>query len=173
MQTETDRLRLRPFTTADLDDLVRLFGDPDVMRYIGKGVRSAEETEASLKRTIDYWSQRGFGMWAVHEKDSGRFVGRCGLQPLADTEDVELGYAYHRAFWGLGLATEASVAALRFGFETLALPRVVAIARPENVASWHVMKKLGMTHERTAPSPYEGTEVVWYGLSRADYERGR
>jgi ribosomal-protein-alanine N-acetyltransferase len=171
MQTETARLSLRPFTADDLDDLVGLFGDPDVMLHIGKGVRSRAETKESLDRTMGYWSRLGLGMWAVHEKDTGRFVGRCGLQPLADSGDVELGYAYHRAFWGRGLATEGSVAALRFGFETLALPRIVAIARPENTASWRVMEKLGMTREQTGPSPYDRSVVVWYGLSRADYEK--
>ena len=169
MQTETARLRLRPFTADDLDDLVQLYADAEVMRYIGKGVRSREETRVSLDRTIGYWRDRGFGMWAVHEKESGGFVGRCGLQPLADTVVVELGYSHHRKFWGRGLATEASLAAIRFAFTTLELPRVVGIVRPQNRASCHVLEKVGMKIERTGPSPYDGSEVVWYVLSRSNY----
>jgi RimJ/RimL family protein N-acetyltransferase len=173
MQTETARLSLRPLARGDFENLCRLYADPDVMRYIGKGVRSAEETEQGLQRMMGHWSRLGYGMWAVHEKATGAFVGRCGLHPLADTGEIELGYTFHRAFWGRGLATEASAAALRFGFETHALPRIVAIARPANVASWRVMEKLGMTFERQGPSPYEGSEVVWYALSRADYKPAR
>jgi ribosomal-protein-alanine N-acetyltransferase len=171
MQTETARLRLRPFARGDFGDLCQLFADPDVMRYIGKGVRSAAETEETLFRMTAHWLQLRYGMWAVHEKATGAFVGRCGLQPLADKEEVELGYTFHRAFWGRGLATEASHAALRFGFGSHGLFRIVAIARPENLASWRVMEKLGMTFERKGPSPYDGSEVVWYALWRGDYEK--
>ena len=169
MQTETARLRLRPFARGDFGDLCQLYSDPDVMRYAG-GVHSAEDTEQRLQRMMGHWSQFGYGMWAVHDKDSGAFVGRCGLQHLADTGEIELGYTFHRRFWGRGLATEASVAALRFGFHAHVLQRIVAIARPENVASWRVMEKLGMKFERQGPSPYGGSEVVWYALSRTDYE---
>jgi ribosomal-protein-alanine N-acetyltransferase len=171
LQTETPRLRLRPFAAGDLDDLCGLFGDPEVMRYVGNGVRTREETEASLARMAGHWPRLGFGMWALHDKETGRFVGRCGLQPLADTPEVELGYTLHRAFWGRGLAAEASAAALRHGFETVGLPRVVAIALPENAASRRVMEKAGLAFERTAADPYGPREVVWYALSRADYAR--
>jgi RimJ/RimL family protein N-acetyltransferase len=173
MQTETAHLRLRPFTAADLDDLCRLFADPDVMRYIGKGVRDSAETKSTFDRMMSHWTQLGFGMWAVHDKESGRFVGRCGLHPLANTGEVELGYTFHREFWGRGLATEASREALRFGFESLRLERVVAIARTANVASRRVMEKVGMVYEQTGPSPYDGSEVAWYALSRAVYELTR
>ena len=146
MRIETPPLLLRPFAPADLDELLRLYSDPEVMRFIGKGVRSREETEAGLTRMAGQWPQLGFGMWALHEKETGKFVGRCGLQPLSDTGQVEVGYALHREFWGRGLTTEAATVALRFGFETIGLPRIVAIARAENVASRRVMEKLGMTY---------------------------
>jgi ribosomal-protein-alanine N-acetyltransferase len=171
METETARLRLRPFVPGDFEELFRLYSDPEVMRYIGQGVRTPEETEQGLNRGLGHWRDRGFGMWAAYDKASGKFVGRCGIQPLHDTGQVELGYALHQEFWGRGLATEASLAALRFGFHTIGLERIVAIARPENMASRHVMEKVGMTYERTGPSPYGLHDVVWYGLSRPDYER--
>lgn len=166
MQTETTRLRLRPFTPADFDDLFGLYSDPEVMRYIGHGVRSREETEQGMARTAGHWSGVGLGMWAVFEKDTGKFVGRCGLQPLAETSEIEVGYALHREFWGRGYATEGALAALRFGFETAGLARIVAIARPENAGSRRVLEKVGMAYERTYPSPYGLHEVVLYGLAR-------
>jgi ribosomal-protein-alanine N-acetyltransferase len=110
-------------------------------------------------------------MWAVHTKDDGRFVGRCGLQPMFDSREVELGYTFHREFWGQGLATEGSLAAIQHGFDNAGLSRIVAIARPENRASWRVMEKIGMTYERTAPSPYDRIDVVWYGISREGYRQ--
>ncbi len=170
MRIETARLRLRPFVPEDFDDLFRLYSDPEVMRYVGKGVRTREETEASLAKIMGHWSQLGFGLWAAHDKQSGSFVGRCGLQPLADTGEVELGYAFHREFWGRGLATEGSAAAVRFGFETLKLSRIVAIAVPHNCASRRVMEKVGMKFERTGPDPYGPSEVVWYSMTRLAFD---
>jgi ribosomal-protein-alanine N-acetyltransferase len=173
METETARLFLRPFTSQDLDTLCQLYSDPDVMRYIGKGVRNRDESEQSLSKMIAHWQSHGLGMWAAFHKPDGRFVGRCGLTPLADTEQIELGYTFHRDFWGQGLATEAARRSLQHGFETLGLSRIVAIARPANVASWRVMEKVGMTRERIGVSPYDDTEVVWYALARADHQRRR
>jgi ribosomal-protein-alanine N-acetyltransferase len=171
MQTETPRLRLRPFTAGDFDDLFALFTDPEVMRFVGNGVRTREETETSLARMAGQWPRHGFGMWALHEKDTGRFVGRCGLQPLPGTPEIELGYTLHRAFWGRGFATEAAAASVRHGFEAAGLSRIVAIARAENAASRRVMEKVGLTFERTGPDPYGSGDVVWYGLSRAGFDR--
>jgi ribosomal-protein-alanine N-acetyltransferase len=172
MQTETPRLRLRPFTLAGLDDLHQLFSDPEVMRHVGDGVFTRAQTEANLARMIGHWERLGFGMWALHDKQSGRFVGRCGIKPLGDTPEIELGYTLHREFWGRGLAAEAARASLRLGFEAAGLPRIVAIARPENLRSRRVMEKVGMRYERTGPDPYSpGREVVWYGLSLAEYHR--
>jgi RimJ/RimL family protein N-acetyltransferase len=170
LKTGTLRLSLRPFDLIDFDDLLQLYSDPEVMRLIGNGKpRTRDETEAWLTRMIAHWAQRGLGMWAVHEKSTGRFVGRCGLQALADTSEIELGYALHRAFWGQGLATEAAMAAIQFGFETIGLSRIVAIALPENLASRRVIEKTGLVFERIGPNPYGHREVAWYGLSRAAY----
>jgi ribosomal-protein-alanine N-acetyltransferase len=173
MQIETTRLRLRPLILSDYDDLYQLYSDGDVMRYIGKGVRDRQETEISLGKMMSHWAERGFGMWAVHLKENGSFVGRCGLQALAETGAVELGYTFHRAYWRRGLTTEAAAASLQFGFETIGLPRIVAIARPANVGSWKVMEKLGMKYERTGASPYDGSEVVWYGIARDEFRSRR
>src|SRR5271166_3840630 len=104
MQTETPRLLLRPFTPGDFDALYELYSDPEVMRYIGNGVKTREETAERLARMIGHWPKHGLGMWALHEKATGRFIGRCGLCPLADTTEIEVGYTLHREFWGRGLA---------------------------------------------------------------------
>ncbi|MFF3327309.1 GNAT family N-acetyltransferase [Streptomyces sp. NPDC002889] len=40
---------------------------------------------------------------------------------------VEVGWRLGRSYWGQGLATEAPVAAVRFGFEDRGLKRIVSI----------------------------------------------
>jgi ribosomal-protein-alanine N-acetyltransferase len=156
---------MRPFTPADLDDLCRLYADLEVMHYIG--VRNRDETKVALAAMVDHWGEHGFGVWALTERETGRFVGRCGLRRVAEVPDVELAYTLHKEFWGKGLAAEASRAAFRFGFETVGVDRIIAFAVPDNRASTRVMEKLGMRYEKRAP--WRGLEHVWYAISRAEY----
>ncbi len=72
-------------------------------------------------------------------------------------------------FWGQGYGSECAMAWLRFGFEKCGLERIVAVAHPENVGSWRIMEKCGMTYERN--EIHYGTECVFYGVSKSDFER--
>ena len=56
---------------------------------------------------------------------------------------------------------------MRYGFETHRFARIVAIAKPENAASIHVMEKLGMRHEKDAN--YYGIDVTQYAISRDEF----
>lgn len=90
-EIETPRLRLRQFTPNDFDHLCRLYSNPDLMRYIGKGIRTKNETQAALSSMIKHYEHE-FGMWAVIYKDDDTLIGRCGLCFLDNTLEVELGY---------------------------------------------------------------------------------
>lgn len=165
-EIETTRLRLRHFSLEDLDDLFRIYSKSEVMKYVGKGARTKDETQAALISMIKHW-EHGFGMWALLDKQSDQMIGRCGLCFLDNTPQVELGYALDKPYWNMGLATEASCASLKYGFEEVGLERIVAIAKPQNIASQRVMQKVGMKYEKNAY--YYNTDVVYYALSRADY----
>jgi RimJ/RimL family protein N-acetyltransferase len=161
---ETERLLLRPITDDDFDAVAALYGDADVMRFIGlRGPMTREQTKDRLAFMVDHWRQHGFGMWALRLKEGGEFVGRCGLRYMDNTTEIELGYTLAKAYWGKGLATEASRAVVRHTFEVLKLGRLVAIADPANTASVNVMKKLGMTFERTGH--FYGSDCVLYALA--------
>ena len=86
-------------------------------------------------------------MGAVIEKSSGRLIGIAGTQPLGTTGDLEVGWIFARDRWGLGYATEAGEACMRYVLETLARPRVVAIIDPDNEPSKRVAARLGMQYE--------------------------
>jgi ribosomal-protein-alanine N-acetyltransferase len=168
VELETARLRLRPFQLGDLEDLYRLYGDAEVMRYITNGQpRTREDTIAALARMMGHWPRLGLGMWALFDRADGRFIGRCGLQPLGDSTETELGYTLLKEFWGRGIATETARLALRHGFETCGLERIIAIAHPANGASRRVIEKVGFRYEKTGP--FKDQEVVWYGFSRDEY----
>jgi ribosomal-protein-alanine N-acetyltransferase len=165
---ETERLRLRAFTPADLDDLQLVFGDTQVMKYISGGTpRSREETEIGLGRTIEGWQRRGFGFWAVTFKDDDKLIGYCGLVFLEDTTEVEVAYGFRRSHWGKGFATEAARACLRWGFEELKLERIVAVVNHGNVDSQRVLEKLGMTYRRDVH--HFDADLMYYDISSADY----
>ena len=166
---ETARLRLRQFAPTDFEELLALRSDPDVMRFIGSGGPHDEgQVRASLDKHLRRWEEHGFGMWAVEFKDEGALVGWCGLVYLEDGEEVEVGYGFSKAHWGKGLATEAARASLRYGFETLGLERIVAVAQPENVASRRVMEKIGMKYVRK--DFFYGTDVVYYCITRSEFQ---
>jgi len=163
---ETARLRLRMFRPADLDDLAALLADPEVMKYVADGKpASREETRKALDSIIQHWRRHGFGRWAVEDKGTLEFVGFGGLRSLFGMPEVV--YHFATQHWGKGLATEMGRASLRYGFETHHFARIVAIAKPENLASIHVMEKLGMRYEKDAN--YYGIHVAQYGTSREEF----
>ena len=166
-EIETARLYLRQFTPDDLDDLYRIYSDPETMKYLG-GVRTREATETAINTMIKSWEENNFGMWALVHKIDRKMIGRCGLRFLEKTPEVQLGYALDKVYWNQGLATEASLASLNYGFQILNLERIVAITLPENITSQRVMQKVGMKYEKNAH--FYGTDVGYYSISGKNYQ---
>src|ERR1700689_1743727 len=179
---ETDRLVLRRFTLADVDNLVNLDADPDVMRFVTGGIpTSREEIEHEfLPAFLGYYERyEGFGFWAAIEKATGEFLGWFHFRPDENCApgEVVLGYRLRKSAWGKGYATEGSRALIRKGFTEFGVQRVVAEAMAVNTASRRVMEKAGLTLVRTFrqpwPGPIEGREFgdVEYALDKADWQR--
>ncbi|AEV84740.1 acetyltransferase [Actinoplanes sp. SE50] len=149
---ETARLTLREWRDEDLDPLAAMNADPEVMRYILDGeVRDRDQSAAGLQKMIRDWRQQGFGLFAVQVRDTGALIGWAGLAVPTFLPEVlpavEIGWRLSRAAWGHGFATEAATAALRFGFDTIGLDRLISIRHVENVRSARVMAKLGLLQE--------------------------
>jgi len=135
------------------------------MRYIGDGTPWPEERSRQfVERQIGLYREQAFCLWKLLPKQGSGLIGFGGLQPLAGTPDIEIGWWLARAWWGRGLATEAARAALGDGFARVGLGRIVAIAQPANTASIRIMLKLGMRYERmTEP---RGIPVALYSVTR-------
>jgi RimJ/RimL family protein N-acetyltransferase len=179
---ETDRLVLRQFTAADLDNLVELDSDPDVMRYItgGRPTPREEVRDEVLPAFLAYYERfAGYGFWAAVEKATGQFLGWFHLRPPegANPDEPELGYRLLRSAWGKGYATEGSRALIRKAFTELGARRVYAETMAVNRGSWRVMEKVGMRLVRTFRQPWldriEGDEHgdVEYALTRAEWHQ--
>lgn len=145
---ETDRLMLRRLAVTDLDDLARLYADPEVRRYFPDGTLNREQTREELDWVIEvYYGRYGYGLWATILKDTRAFIGRCGLLPweIGGRTEVEVAYLLDRSHWGRGLATEAARAIVAYAFTTLPVERLICMFDPENTASRRVAAKAGMT----------------------------
>jgi ribosomal-protein-alanine N-acetyltransferase len=90
------------------------------------------------------------GLWATLHKETGKFIGRCGLLPwnIDGQTEVEVAYTIARDFWGQGLGTEAAQAIMHYAFETLKLTRLICMIEPENKASLKVAIKIGFVFEK-------------------------
>lgn len=179
---ETDRLVLRRFTAADLDNLVELDSDPDVMRYITGGRPTPREQvrDEVLPAFLAYYERfAGYGFWAAVEKATGQFIGWFHLRPPegANPDEPELGYRLLRSAWGKGYATEGSRALIHKAFTEFGARRVYAETMAVNRGSWRVMEKAGMRLVRTFRQPWpdriEGDEHgdVEYALTRAEWHQ--
>ena len=167
---ETERVCLRPFTFDDLDAFAVICSDQDVMRYIGGGrPLSRDETQVRLNAIIEHHDKHGFGVWAAVDRSNSTLMGYCGLQFLDNTPEVEVGYRLAKRFWGMGLASEAAKASLRYGFKELSLGRIVAVVQPANIASQRVLEKIGLRYVKDAR--FYNSEVKYYALTREDYQR--
>lgn len=141
----TDRLQLVPFAPEHTDGLFVMNSNPEVMRYLGD-VQTLEDVEKNIARVQARWEKSGYGWWAVLLKGSDTVIGAACLQNLANRENaaLEIGWRLIPEFQGKGYATEAGRAAMDYGFETLGVDYLCAVANPENIASQKVMQRLGM-----------------------------
>lgn len=169
---ETERLLLRHLILDDLEELFALYSDPEIRKYFPEGILTHDETKEELE-----WHMNGhpehpeLGLWATIHKETGKFLGRCGLLPweIDSKLEVEIAYLLDKEFWGQGLASEAAKGILEYGFEKLNLTRLICLIDPQNVASQKVAKRIGMTLERSVEGiAGDNFPTLIYSISRQD-----
>lgn len=141
---QNQRLRLRELGEHDADFVLAQLNDPDFLAHIGdRGVRDLQQARDYLATgPMASYARHGFGLWGVELKASGELAGMCGLIQRDALPAPDLGYALLSAFRGLGLAREAARLSLDFGFEALAMPRILAIVTETNAASRRLLESL-------------------------------
>jgi RimJ/RimL family protein N-acetyltransferase len=139
----TARLSLLPPGPEQLPDLIRLKADEAVFGPMLHGVRTPARTKEELEDDIEFWLVRGYGTWSVFERETGAFLGLCGLMERPDGRGVALRFALWPECRGKGYAREAAAAALAFGHRA-GLKRIIAVARETNLSSRGVLTDIGM-----------------------------
>lgn len=172
----TKRLILRRLSNEDLPFLKLSLCDAETMYAYEHGF-SDEEAREWLQRQLDRYEKDNCGLWGVVLKDTGGFIGQCGItmQPLEDDTVPEIGYVFDRRFWGHGYATEAAAGCMEYGFGVMGVHELFSIIRDSNTLSANVAKRNGMTPRGTLVKHYYGTDMphtVW-SVTREEYERFR
>ena len=160
---ETERLIMRMWRDADFEEYAELCADPEVMRYLGGKVFDRTEAWRQMASMIGHWYLRGYGIWAVEEKKSGRLAGRIGCINPEGWPGFEVGWTLKREFWGKGYATEGARRALAYAFGELRQDHVISLIYPANAASIRVAERLGEKLE--GRTPLYGHDVLIYGIS--------
>src|SRR5262245_41062717 len=117
---ETERLRLRGHTAADIDASAAMWSDPGVTRFIGGKPSSREDSWGRLLRYVGHWVALGYGFWLIEEKATGQFIGEGGFGDFKRQIDKpfdapEQGWSLASAAQGKGYAFEAMNAAVKWG----------------------------------------------------------
>lgn len=179
IESETDRLKLRQWKKEDWPIFAKINADPVVMEYFPNTLCEFESNKLAEK-IYSLISDRGWGFWAVEEKDQGDFIGFVGLHtPLPElpfSPCVEIGWRLAKDHWGKGYATEAAKAAMKVAFEHLGLSEVYSFTSVENLRSRAVMERLYMlnTHKNFEhPDIPLGNQLREHVLFKLTKERWR
>lgn len=148
-ELRTERLLLRQWRDSDLDPWAAMNADPMVREFLG-GPATREYSAASLDDFRAGIETRGWGFWAVEVEATGEFAGFTGFDETDEEmpfHGIEIGWRLARGAWGQGYATEAARACVDYGFGTMGLHEILAVAAKGNIRSHAVMRRLGMTHD--------------------------
>jgi RimJ/RimL family protein N-acetyltransferase len=156
----TERLILRQWRPSDYEPFARFHADPEHSRYIG-GPMSRPMSWRYFAGVIGHWALRGFGFWAVEERDSNRLIGGVGLWYPEGWPELELAYWLMPEAQGKGIATEAGYKSIEVAFDVMRVQTLVSFINPSNEPSIRVAERLGGTDEGTIDFLDRGPHSVY------------
>jgi RimJ/RimL family protein N-acetyltransferase len=165
-QLTTDRLVLRAFRNEDFEAYAQMMADPRVTQYLGDGQpMSRADAWRQMAMILGHWTLRGFGLWAVENRETGELLGRIGCHQPEGFPAFEIGYVLAAPAWGKGYAREGVAAALQFARDTLGRDEITSIIRPANAPSIRVACALGAVAGETVE--FIGAPSVIYRYPRS------
>lgn len=166
---ETERLLLREYTREDFDALYPILSDPVTMQHYPRPY-----DEAGVRRWIEWnltnYREYSFGLWAVILKETGEFIGDCGLtlQNIDGERLPEIGYHIHRNHWRKGYGSEAARAVRDWAFTHTAYDRLYSYMKYTNIPSQATAASAGLRKIKEYPDDEDGILHV-YAVTRAEW----
>jgi aminoglycoside 6'-N-acetyltransferase len=156
---QTDALLLSPLSPSDYGWLCELYADPEVMRYIGTGVRNPKVAATALDKMLVARPPSGY--WTLRDRETMEPVGGVMLMVRKEGSPLELGFLLAKTAWGRGLATQAVRAILANAFSGHGVPLIEAFTDARNEASAKVLRKAGFRDLGLTAGPYGGQDRKW------------
>ena len=165
---ETERLLLRKYTPDDFDALYEIISDPETMRHYPAPF-DAEKTRGWINWNLDNYEKYGFGLWAVVLKETGEFIGDCGItmQKIDGELLPEIGYHINKKYWRRGFAKEAAHAVRDWVFRNTDSDTIYSYMKYTNVGSWSTALANGMKRVKEYPDP-KNTITYVYAITRSE-----
>jgi len=179
----TDRLKIRPFTSRDVDRFFEIIDNEDIVQYLPDKDLTKGDIENIVSWFIKCYDENTPNnitkyTLALEERTTASLIGWGGFGPLDfDPKTIELYFGIERSHWNKGFGTEAAKAIVEFAFTVVELPQIVAVVKPENIASVRIIRKLRMSRIKTISglpeefSFYNGED--YYLMKRSDYLNNR
>lgn len=169
MIIETQRLILREYRQADFDGLRAIICDVETMKYYPKPY-DEKGVQRWLDWCIDSYSKNGFGLFAIELKETGEFIGDCGisLQNIDGEELPEIGYHINKNHWRKGYAKEACEAVKEWLFDNTEYNVVYSYMNAENEPSRRTAEANGMTFVKEYNDGIE--HLCVYAITREEFD---
>lgn len=144
---ETKRLILREYTLEDIDHLYEIISDKETMKFFDCPY-TYEQTKRWIEWSISHYCEHGFGFYAVILKETGEFIGNCGLtfQHIDNEYLPEIGYHIHKNYWKQGYGSEAAIGVKEWAFKNTKYNELYSYMSQDNIASVKVALNNGMKH---------------------------
>ena len=167
---ETERLLLREYVMEDFDALYEILSDPETMQHY-PAPYTTEKCRNWITWNLENYRNYGFGLWAVVLKETGAFIGDCGLslQNIDGQQVPEIGYHIHKKYWRRGFGSEAARAVRDWAFENTGYDTLYSYMKYTNVGSYSTALANGMRKVKEYPDP-ENPISYAYAITREEWQ---
>lgn len=171
MIIETDRLILREYIPEDFNALFEILSDAETMKHYPAPF-DATKTRNWINRNIDNYKKYGFGLWAVILKETGKFIGDCGITMQNIDGEIlpEIGYHIHKKHWRKGYAKEAASAVRNWFFHNTRYDIIYSYMKYTNIASYSTAVAIGMKKTKEY-SDFANTVSYVYAITREEWNK--
>lgn len=146
---ETKRCIIREFEPKDMDALWELYSDPEITEYIDDLFPYDEELEYENKYIEHIYRYFGYGMWLVFHKETGKLIGRAGIESkdYQEGSEIEMGYVIAKEYQKKGYATEVCQGIMEYAMKELDIKKINCLIDKNNYPSIALAKKLGFKYD--------------------------